>query len=141
MSAMSRSKGQSGEREVATLLTQLTGHDVRRRVRQHDGDSDLDGLPGWSIEVKRYASVTPGRIAGEWWPQALAQARAAGNRPVLFYRADRGGWHAVWCAGLLAGVMHRPDAYENTLTASPSTWWAMCKGIRIQPVAATLRSC
>ena len=62
MGGLSRSKGQRGEREVAALLSELTGHDVRRRVRNHAGDSDLQGLPGWEIEVKFYAAVTPGLV-------------------------------------------------------------------------------
>ena len=60
MSAMSRTKGQAGEREVAAIIRELTGHDVRRHVRQHAGDADLAGLPGWSVECKRYRAVTPG---------------------------------------------------------------------------------
>ncbi|NZA00578.1 hypothetical protein H0I39_00080 [Ottowia beijingensis] len=59
MGAMSRTKGKVGEREIAALLAELTGCDVRRRVRQHDGDSDLEGLPGWCVEVKRHARAAP----------------------------------------------------------------------------------
>ena len=55
---MSRTKGAAGERELAAALRELTGWDIRRRVRQHDGDSDLEGVPGWSIEVKRLADPT-----------------------------------------------------------------------------------
>ena len=98
MSASSRTKGQAGERELAALLSELTGFDVRRRVRQHDGDSDLEGIPGWSIECKRYATAKPGHVFGQWWPQALEQASATKTLPVLFYRLDRGFWTAVWCA-------------------------------------------
>ena len=130
MSAMSRTKGQSGEREMAALLTQVTGHDVRRRVRQHDGDSDLEGVPGWSIECKRYATAKPGHIYGMWWPQALAQAQDAGTLPVLFYRLDRGLWTAVWCADLHTGNRPVRVDYQHTLSADPATWWDMCKGIR-----------
>ena len=49
VSAMSRNKGLSGEREVAGLLRDLLGYDVRRRVRQHGGDADLEGVPLWSL--------------------------------------------------------------------------------------------
>lgn len=48
MSAMQRNKGKAGERELTGLLRDLTGWDVQRRVRQHDGDSDLVGVPGWA---------------------------------------------------------------------------------------------
>lgn len=123
MSAMSRTKGQSGEREAATLVGKLTGFDVRRRVRQHDGDSDLEGLPGWSIEVKRYRSVTPALI-GTWWAQALAQARRTQTKPVLIYRGDRSGWRCVWPARLHLGDW-LDEGVENTIEARPETWWAM----------------
>ncbi len=46
MSAMSRTKGQSGEREVSAIVRALTGWDVGCRVRQHGGDSDLEGSGG-----------------------------------------------------------------------------------------------
>ena len=95
MTAMQRRKGQAGERELAGLIRDHLGLDVRRRVRQHDGDSDLEGGPaGWSIEVKRRAGVIlPSDIAA-WWRQACAQA--GDLIPVLFFRADRRDWRAVW---------------------------------------------
>lgn len=93
MSAMQRNKGKTGEREAAGLIRDLTGWDVQRRVRQHDGDSDLVGVPGWSVEVKRRRSATHADLA-TWWGQAVAQAGA--DRPVLLYRVDRGAWRAVW---------------------------------------------
>jgi len=129
MSAMSRTKGQAGERELALLLRELTGHDVRRRVRQHDGDSDLEGVPGWSIECKRHAAAPAASVA-TWWAQAVTQAAAAGALPVLIYRADRADWRAVWPAGVHIG--HRPPSliYSYTLTAHPSTWWAMAQHIK-----------
>jgi hypothetical protein len=73
MGAMSRTKGKAGEREIAALIRDLTGWDVRRRVRQHDGDSDLMGVPGWSIEVKRHARATRADLAS-WWQQTVDQA-------------------------------------------------------------------
>ena len=93
MSATSRTKGQVGEREVASLIRDLTGYDVQRRVRQHDGDSDLVGLPGWCIEVKRRRKAGRSDIQA-WWTQAVAQAST--GIPVLFYRLDRQAWRAVW---------------------------------------------
>lgn len=93
MSGMSRAKGAGGEREIAGIVRDLTGWDVRRRVRQHDGDSDLEGVPGWSVEVKRHRAATRGDIA-RWWAQTVAQA--GDLLPVLFYRLDRDAWRAVW---------------------------------------------
>lgn len=96
MSAMQRTKGQKGEREAAGLIEELTGWKVRRRVRQHDGDSDLVGVPGWSVEVKRAKEA---HIAA-WWRQAVQQAAQDGTTtPVLVYRIDRRDWRAVWPSG------------------------------------------
>lgn len=93
MGLMSRRKGQQGERDLAALIREHTGWDAERRVRQHDGDSDILGVPGWSIEVKRQAKAPRGSIS-RWWAQAVEQAE--GNLPVLFFRADRDEWRAVW---------------------------------------------
>ncbi len=126
MGAMQRTKGSSGEREAAALLAQLTGFDIRRRVRQHDGDSDLEGLPGWSIECKRYAQASASVVAG-WWAQACRQARKTGTLPMLVYRLDRGQWLTVWSADHHSSLQPWRDEFEHTLSATPSTWWAMCK--------------
>ncbi|OQW86218.1 MAG: hypothetical protein BWK72_18360 [Rhodoferax ferrireducens] len=123
---MARGKGQSGELEVVGILRELTGHDVRRRVRQHGGDSDLEGLPGWCVEVKRHASTPPASIAA-WWRQACIQAHHADLKAVLFYRADRGAWLAVWHAGhhCKAIPWRMNGDLRDTVTASPETWWRM----------------
>ena len=125
---MARSKGQSGELEVVKILRDLTGHDVRRKVRQHAGDGDLEGLPFWSVEIKRHATVTPFKL-WEWWGQAVDQARASKSLPVLIYRGDRAEWRCVWNADLHASPMPQPlcSDYEATLTAAPETWWALCR--------------
>jgi len=105
MGAASRDKGKRGERELAEFLRGLTGSDVRRRVRQHDGDSDLEGLPGWCVECKRHATAAPADVA-RWWRQTAAQAHRVGAWPLLAWRADRmRDWVFVWPAGL-----HCPDA-------------------------------
>lgn len=90
---MQRRKGKAGEQEAASLIREYTGWDARRRVRQHDGDSDLLGVPGWSIEVKRTATATPGQIE-QWWAQTVSQAGT--EIPLLLYRANRRDWKAVW---------------------------------------------
>lgn len=83
MTAMSRNKGQASEREVASLVCDLNGWDVRRRVRQREGDSDLDGVPGWCIEVKRHSGAGRANLA-RWWAQAAVQAASASKPPLLF---------------------------------------------------------
>ncbi len=124
--AMARTKGAAGERELARLLTEVTGHDITRRVRNLKGEDDLQGLPGWSIECKRNKTGTPAQVSA-WWRQAKRQAAAIGCEPVLFYRADFGQWRAVWNAELLL-TDSRPCALpENaTVEGNPQTWWAVC---------------
>ncbi len=131
MSRMSRAKGQTGEREISTILRDQTGWDVRRRVRQHDGDSDLEGVPGWSVEVKRHRTASRGDIAG-WWRQTVAQAERAGAVPVLFFRADRDTWRAVW--PLAALLTHQTAdywrAYEWTAEGAIAAWAAAARESR-----------
>lgn len=95
MGLKSRTKGKAGEREIAALLADLTGLQVKRRVRQHDGDSDLEGVPGWCIEVKRHARASRANIRN-WWAQAVEQSERVNAVPVLLYRQDRDDWRAVW---------------------------------------------
>jgi len=130
MGAMSRTKGQTGEREAAALIRDLTGWDVRRRVRQHDGDSDLEGVPGWSVEIKRHASASRGDIAA-WWAQAVAQARPAGLLPVLLFRRDRDQWRAVWPVGVHLALQERDywTGYEWTVEGTPDAWAAVAREI------------
>ena len=130
MSAMQRTKGLAGEREVAGLIREATGWDVRRRVRQHGDDSDLLGVSGWSIEVKRRAAAPRGEIA-RWWRQAVDQAGT--DLPVLFYRADRDSWRAVWpLAASLAPRQTEPwKAYEWTTEGSVQAWAAVARELAV----------
>jgi hypothetical protein len=95
MGKMSRTKGQSGEREVAHLIFDLLGIEVHRNWQEQSaqGGSDLYGLGGFSVEVKRYKEVTPSLIKG-WWEQTVGQANN-NEIPVLFYRGDRQPWRVV----------------------------------------------
>lgn len=123
MSMMQRNKGKAGEREVANMIRDLTGWDVRRRVRQHGGDSDLLGAPGWAVEVKRQKAAPRGLI-GLWWRQTVEQAGWGGCLPVLFFRADRDSWRAVWPAAVRL-VDQRADywrEYEWTVEGSVQCW-------------------
>lgn len=126
MSNSQRTKGKAGEREIAAIVRDLTGWDVRRRVRQHDGDADLEGIPGWVPEVKRHKAAGRAEIAS-WWRQAVAQAASA--MPVLFYRLDRDSWRAVWpLAALLTS--QRADCWTGygwTCDTSIDAWAAVAR--------------
>lgn len=131
MGMKSRNKGKAGEREIAALVAELTGFDVRRRVRQHDGDSDLEGVPGWSIEVKRHAKAPRASVRG-WWAQAVDQSSPTGAIPVLLYRQDRDEWRAVWplatCLTTQTAAMW--SGYEWTIEGRIEAWCAAMREVQ-----------
>ncbi len=94
MSAKSRNKGATAEREVAALLGERLGLTLSRRLSQYQsGGHDLDGWEGVCIEVKRHKSASQGSIAA-WWQQTLEQC-TSGEAPLLAYRADLQQWRFV----------------------------------------------
>ena len=98
----SRRKGQSSERELFGILSDLLGTCVRRNVDQaRNGGADGLDVPGWAIECKRVESG----FRGEWWSQAIDQAQRAGRRPALAYRASRQPWRVrLWLGDAVASV-------------------------------------
>ena len=131
MGLTSRNKGKAGERELARLLADLTGFDVRRRVRQHDRDSDLEGVPGWSIEAKRLRAVIPSEVR-EHWNQAEDQA--GDLLPVLFIRCDRRAWSARWpLSCVLVGPSASWRSFEWTVESSLEAWAAVVREVLAGP--------
>ena len=128
MSNVSGTKAQAGEREIAAVIRDLTGWDVRRKVWQNDGDSDLEGVPGWSVEVRRQAGAARADIA-RWWMLTSIKARKAVKLPVLFFRADRDQWRAVWplAAHLRTQSIDRWSDYGWTVESSPEAWAAAAR--------------
>lgn len=141
MGLMQRTKGATAEREVAALIRDLTGWDVRRRCRQHDLDSDLLGVPGWAIECKRQKTATRGQIKA-WWRQTVEQATqvAAVEEgrpgtvliPLLVFRADRDEWRAVWpmAVHLLEQRADYWTDYSWTVEGSIDVWAAVAREIK-----------
>ena len=136
---MQRTKGATGEREVSALIRDLTGWQVTRRVRQHDGDSDLVGIPGWSAEVKRHKGATRAVIAA-WWRQTVAQATQVAKTgenavPVLFYRLDRNEWRAVWPVAVMLTEQraHMWEAYAWTAETTVEAWAAVAREVAPNP--------
>jgi len=84
-----RMKGANFERECARMLFERTGIEAKRDLEQYRASDhgDLIGVPGWTIECKRYAHGTTWKQA--WMDQCEAAANAAGNEPVLIYKYDR----------------------------------------------------
>ena len=103
MSASSRAKGATGEREFARALEELIGIKLVRNLEQsRRGGHDLippqdaagpvaEALGRLAVEVKRYASAPSGSVS-KWWLQAVGQGEAVNLWPALAYRADRQPW-------------------------------------------------
>lgn len=104
----SRNKGAVVEREFAALAYEITGQKLRRALEQcRSGGHDLDGLPGWAIEVKARAE-RPGPAELEaMFKQTLEQAKRVGAYPVLAIKVNRRGWICYVDAADL-----RPDWWE-----------------------------
>ena len=90
MGKMSRNKGKTGEREIASILREY-GYDARRGVQYHGGaDSpDVVGLPGIHIEVKRTERLS--------LYDAMAQAihDCGSNIPVVMHRKNNCEWVTI----------------------------------------------
>lgn len=101
-----RTKGASGEREIADTLNfliyramQRLGYPeaeclkamstVQRNQNQSAvGGNDLSNVLGLSIEVKRQETLA----IPEWWRQCLKAAERNNEVPVLIYRQNRKPW-------------------------------------------------
>jgi Holliday junction resolvase len=92
MSAMSRRKGASAERELSKLLADELGIEVTRNtdpMRVKGGD--ILTIPGYSLEVKRCETLR----RPTWWAQAVRQADRVRLEPVVMYRQSRHEWRAL----------------------------------------------
>ena len=88
----SRSKGQRGEREVASILNERLGLESKRNLAQYqEGGFDLIGIPDYAIEVKRCEKIS----VEKWWDQSKEQAEEVGLVPLLFYRKNNQEWKVV----------------------------------------------
>ena len=90
-----RKKGANAELELAKLIQDglLEHHgievDMTRNLEQvRSGGHDLNGLPHFSIEVKRQENLS----INTWWKQACDQAEGINRIPVLAYRQSRKEW-------------------------------------------------
>lgn len=89
-----RAKGQSGEREFLTKLSELIGLEeklTRNLSQTRGGGEDCNQLPGYGIEIKNQKSIT----ISTWWKQTVTQARKSSTVPLLGYKVPRKGWLVV----------------------------------------------
>jgi hypothetical protein len=96
-------KGDHAEREIATILSDLLGVPIRRKLGagRTDDEGDLEGLRDTTVEVKSFADVT--RAIREGLDDLeREQVNAGTSHGVLFVRRPGGRWIAVqtvesWC--------------------------------------------
>ena len=96
MSNPQKNRGDRGEREIATLLTEITGYPVRRKLGagRADDTGDLDGIPDTTVQVKNYRDVM--RAIREAIDDLETQRLNAGTtHAVAFVRRPGGRWLAV----------------------------------------------
>lgn len=83
-----RNKGASGERELANLLRDTWGYDVKRGHVFYR-ESDVVGLNGIHPEVKRVERLN----IHEAMKQAIEEAeKRKDGLPTVFFRRNRGEW-------------------------------------------------
>lgn len=94
MGRSSRTKGASGEREVAAIL-RTYGYEGKRTAQLQtyaaNDAADVAGLPGHHIEVKRQERV----CMDEWCQQAERDAEKTGTIPVVIWRRSRQPWRVT----------------------------------------------
>jgi hypothetical protein len=113
VSAHSRNKGASFEREVAAVLHGLTGVTFKRdleQTREADHGDLIASDPAFPfvIECKRYAEGAACKPA--WRAQAQAAATATGKLPAVVYRFDRQGTRVSVPFAAIAAAMGGNDA-------------------------------
>lgn len=87
MSKSQRTKGQSGERELANILSDYLGTKVQRNLGQErDGGCDVT-VGEWAIQVKRQEKMRP----YPWLAQATQDADT-NYRPVVAARSNGKRW-------------------------------------------------
>lgn len=105
-----RTKGQTGEREVAAMLNAvvqkvrgerglpaLEDRDLPFQRNQNQsavGGDDLSNPFKLAIEVKRQEALS----INAWWRQCVASANRSEGKPILIYRQNRKPWRVVMLA-------------------------------------------
>ena len=96
MTNANKNKGDAAEREIATILADLTGWPVRRKLGagRKDDEGDLEGIPGTVVQVANWANVL---AAVRQKPVEAEQQRhnAVAVFAVTLVRMRGGVWRAV----------------------------------------------
>jgi len=111
----SRRKGKSGELEVVKLAKEAGFAEAQRTAPMQAGQaaagwSDVGGLPGLAVEVKRMKKVPVNKMAPSY-----CKADATGNLGVLAWRDDGGEFYATMRADQLFKLYHELCDARRTL--------------------------
>ena len=123
----SRQKGASFEREISNKINEwfqeYTGYEieVKRDLEQYRSSDhgDIIGLPGWTIECKRYNSNGSIYYKREWWEQVVTASLSNGTQPVLIYKYDR---QPICCVVFLSSINADYAGKQDTVIIPFSTW-------------------
>lgn len=129
MGANPRTKGASGEREVAKKLnaivdqvhlkyglpiTTIQDEPFQRNQNQSAvGGDDLTNPFGLSIEVKRQESLS----INAWWGQTINSAARFGNIPILIFKQNRKKWRVIMIVEIDLNNKNDGAHQINTLTS------------------------
>ena len=96
-----RNKGQTGEREVCSLLVAygLVSEASRNLDQVREGGSDVEALAKVSIEVKRHEKIA----IKSWWDQVGKSATNVGKIPCVMWRPNSHKWLCMLPAGCIPG--------------------------------------
>lgn len=120
----SRTKGASAERDVAQILRNELGIETKRNLEQwRSGGSDILGVPGFAIEVKRAAKP----LLNQWWAQTVRQAEELKELPCLWWRLDRQPWRVKVPLWAICADAHPSYEMEWTADITPE---AFCMIVR-----------
>ena len=123
----SRQKGASFEREISNKINEwfqeYTGYDieVKRDLEQYRASDhgDIIGLPGWTIECKRYNSHGSIYYKREWWEQVVTASLRDGTQPVLIYKYDR---QPICCVVFMSSINSDYAGKDATVIIPFETW-------------------
>lgn len=124
-----RNKGAAFEREIASLIRENLGIEVKRDLEQYRAadHGDLLGLP-FTIECKRYAMANGGVHHPSWFEQVVKahEANPASMAPVLIYKYDRA---AIRVAVPLSFINKEYDGLGETATLTLDCWFMLVREI------------
>ena len=97
---MARNKGAQGERELAGILADELGVEIKRKLGQaRDGGDDIQ-VDHYRLEVKRREALRM-----DDWCEQIEAAAGPGEWPVVVYRRNGQPWRAVVPLALLIKAM------------------------------------